>query len=248
MSQIDMNLDLLACILAMQARLLRRDVLLVELRDWVKHRTGPFSSALRERGILTDLGHGSLGSLLQRELARHAGDAARCLSSLEVEDSFRRELEQIADRDLLDSVRLIGRARLDDPASTKCDASEEEDGVGGSSLFGDEPTQAGVVSDPGGLERTQFAPSVPEDPSRGPGPAETWLIPPDPSATRGDAGGSTCPGRPADSFLTLAPSPADSLLTRAPSSSPSEAPATSCDVDPADRIDMCESCRGREKK
>jgi hypothetical protein len=140
MSRMYMNLGLLVCILAMRGRLLGRDVLLSELQAWAKHRTGPFSSALCERGILTGSAHEALGSLLQGQMARHDGDVARCLSSLEVEDSFRRELEQIADRDLLNSVRLIGRARLDDPALTRCDASGEENGAGGSSPFGDEPT------------------------------------------------------------------------------------------------------------
>src|SRR5437667_8654426 len=92
--------NLLFAILALQNDFVSRDQLIEGMNAWVLAKDRPLGDLLRERGTLGLEEYALLKAFVDRQLARHGGDAERSLQALSSVDSARDALARIVDADV----------------------------------------------------------------------------------------------------------------------------------------------------
>jgi serine/threonine protein kinase/tetratricopeptide (TPR) repeat protein len=100
--------NLLFGILALQNNFVSRDGLVEALNAWVLARHRPLADLLMERGGLGQEERALLEALVDRQLARHQGDAERSLRELELSSSAHRALAAVHDADVQPSLSRVG--------------------------------------------------------------------------------------------------------------------------------------------
>jgi tetratricopeptide (TPR) repeat protein len=98
--------NLLFGMLALHAGLISREQLLEGFNAWMLAKETPLGELLRQRGALDEKGRAMLDGLVDCQLSKH-GDARKSLASLRVEPQVLRDLEQLADPDVQESVAAL---------------------------------------------------------------------------------------------------------------------------------------------
>src|SRR5262249_22603352 len=96
--------NLLFGILALQNNLITRDQLVEAMNAWTLTRHRPLGELLRESVALAEDEHALIEALVNKQLARHKGDAEKSLRGLEVSSSARRALAEVGDGEVQATV------------------------------------------------------------------------------------------------------------------------------------------------
>ncbi len=108
---VDVDRNLLSCVLAMQMDLITRDDLVAAMGEWAPAEGRTLDAILIDRGALDPAARDALGPMIEFRLALHGGDPAACLASLSSAGRVAADLRRsIADPDLLGSLALATRA------------------------------------------------------------------------------------------------------------------------------------------
>ena len=119
MHKADCDRNLLFGILALQMDLISRDQLVAAMNTWVLDKEKPLGAILEEQKALDGDALRLLDALVQKHVALHGGAAEKSLATLSSADSLQRDLKQIADADVQESLAQVGRARQEeDPLAT----------------------------------------------------------------------------------------------------------------------------------
>src|SRR5262245_47622805 len=105
--------NLLFGIIALQLDFVSRDALIAGMNAWMLDKAKPIGAILRDQGALTGETLALLDALVQQHLRLHEGDAHKSLAALSGLGTVRRDLFQVADRDLRASLALVSCDRPD---------------------------------------------------------------------------------------------------------------------------------------
>src|SRR5262249_11535983 len=107
MAPVHSDRNLLFGILALQMDFVTRDALIAAMHAWVLNKARPLGQILCEQGALSESRHDLLEALVRENLVQHGNDPAKSLAGFTWIDLPQRELEQIADADLLASLARV---------------------------------------------------------------------------------------------------------------------------------------------
>jgi serine/threonine protein kinase len=99
--QANKGLNLLAGILAVQTGFASRDMFLTSIKSWLPDKTRPLAMILRDFGAFTEDVKDMLQALAQKHMDHFHGEIEKCLSTILENGPVRRDLDQVADGELL---------------------------------------------------------------------------------------------------------------------------------------------------
>lgn len=116
--QSEADRNLLFGILAVQLEFIERDDLIHALNAWVLDKSKPLEQILASQNAMVDDERVLLSALVEKHLTKHEGDPQRSLASVRSTSTLRKELEEIHDSHLEQSIGHIQSASWDGDDST----------------------------------------------------------------------------------------------------------------------------------
>ena len=117
--------NLLFGVLAMQLDFITRDQLIAGLQTWVNDKGKTLAEILQAAGALSAPQRQALEPLVAMHIQQHGNDPQQSLASISSADRLRRELDEIQDGDVQQSLVSLGKARpLVEPADPNATLDE----------------------------------------------------------------------------------------------------------------------------
>src|SRR5437879_228632 len=94
------------------------------MNAWVLEKHRPLADLFRARGVLGEEEYALLQALVERQLARHGGDAEKSLAALSSVSSHKPVFDQVRDADVQASLMHVGLGTVESTSPERPPATE----------------------------------------------------------------------------------------------------------------------------